>query len=60
MEKLQPSIESELPKRGRKERLRQKQPRLKLEPRSQLGHDTSENLITLCVACHGRRHGANR
>jgi 5-methylcytosine-specific restriction endonuclease McrA len=75
-------------------RLRQKQPRLKLDPeryetlknevlkrdgwrcqgcgsakklevhhvrpRSQLGHDTSENLITLCVACHGRRHGIKR
>jgi len=73
------------------QRLRQKQPRLKLDPysykalrnqvldrdgwrcqdcgsakmlevhhvnpRSKLGHDASENLITLCVDCHRRRHG---
>lgn len=24
--------------------------------RSQLGHDASENLITLCAACHLRQH----
>jgi 5-methylcytosine-specific restriction endonuclease McrA len=73
------------------QRLRQKQPRLRLDPesydalkiqvldrdgwrcqdcgsaemlqvhhinsRSKLGHDASENLITLCVDCHRRRHG---
>lgn len=94
MEQPQPSVDGELPRQGRMERLRQKQPRLKLDPeryealkkevlerdgwrcqdcgsakmlevhhvkpRSKLGHDTSENLITLCVDCHGRRHGINR
>src|SRR5713101_1982427 len=91
MEKLQSSIKSELPKRGHKEPLRQKQPRLKpdperyealknevlerggwrcqdcgsakmlevhhVRPRSQLGHDTSGNLITLCMDCHRHGHG---
>jgi 5-methylcytosine-specific restriction endonuclease McrA len=76
------------------ERLRQKQPRLKLQPgmyealrnqvlgrdgwrcqdcgcanmlevhhvkpRSKLGHDSLDNLITLCVECHGRRHRIER
>jgi len=28
-----------------------------LRPRSKLGHDASDNLITLCVDCHRRRHG---
>jgi len=27
-----------------------------LKPRSQLGHDALENLITLCVGCHRRQH----
>jgi 5-methylcytosine-specific restriction endonuclease McrA len=31
-----------------------------VKPRSKLGHDASDNLITLCVDCHGRRHGINR
>lgn len=31
-----------------------------LNSRSKLGHDELENLITLCVACHGRRHGIDR
>jgi 5-methylcytosine-specific restriction endonuclease McrA len=91
MEQLEPSAEGELPREGYMERLRQKQPRLKLDPekyetlknevlerdgwrcqdcgsakmlevhhvkpRSKLGHDASDNLITLCVDCHGRRHG---
>jgi len=94
MKQLEPSAEGELPSKGPMERLRQKQPRLKLDPeryealrnevferdgwrcqdcgsaqmlephhvkpRSKLGHDTSENLITLCAGCHGRRHGINR
>jgi 5-methylcytosine-specific restriction endonuclease McrA len=29
-----------------------------LNPRSKLGHDAAENLITLCVNCHGERHGS--
>jgi 5-methylcytosine-specific restriction endonuclease McrA len=28
-----------------------------LNPRSNLGNDASDNLITLCVDCHKRRHG---
>jgi 5-methylcytosine-specific restriction endonuclease McrA len=31
-----------------------------LNSRSKLGHDELENLIMLCVACHGRRHGIDR
>ncbi len=27
-----------------------------VKPRSQLGHDALENLITLCVGCHRRQH----
>ena len=27
-----------------------------LRPRSQLGHDALENLITLCVGCHQHHH----
>ena len=27
-----------------------------IEPRSQLGHDTEENLITLCHNCHREVH----
>ena len=91
---LEPSAENDQGRQGRVERLRQKQPRLKLDaeryeslknevlerdrwrcqdcgsakmlevhhvkPRSKLGHDASDNLITLCVDCHGRRHGINR
>jgi 5-methylcytosine-specific restriction endonuclease McrA len=90
LEQLEPSTEGEMFGRGQMKRLRQKQPRLKLDPesyealktevlerdgwrcqdcgsatmlavhhlqpRSKLGHDTSDNLITLCVYCHGRRH----
>jgi 5-methylcytosine-specific restriction endonuclease McrA len=94
MKQLEPSAEGELPGKGHMERLRQKQPRLKLDPeryqalknealerdgwrcqdcgsatmlevhhvksRSKLGHDASDNLTTLCVDCHGRRHGIDR
>jgi 5-methylcytosine-specific restriction endonuclease McrA len=94
MKQLEPSAEGELPRKGYMERLRQKQPRQKLDPesyealknevlerdgwrcqdcgsakmlevhhvkpRSKLGDDASDNLITLCVDCHGRRHGINR
>jgi HNH endonuclease len=28
-----------------------------LKPKSQLGSDVMQNLITLCVFCHGKRHG---
>jgi 5-methylcytosine-specific restriction endonuclease McrA len=28
-----------------------------MKPRSQLGGDVTPNLITLCAACHGQRHG---
>ena len=31
-----------------------------LNPRSKLGQDAMENLITLCVDCHKRRHGIER
>jgi 5-methylcytosine-specific restriction endonuclease McrA len=31
-----------------------------VKSRSKLGHDASDNLITLCVDCHGRRHGIDR
>ena len=27
-----------------------------LQPRSQLGDDTMQNLITLCIPCHGEWH----
>jgi 5-methylcytosine-specific restriction endonuclease McrA len=27
-----------------------------IRPRSRLGDDTEENLITLCAKCHGARH----
>jgi 5-methylcytosine-specific restriction endonuclease McrA len=27
-----------------------------MKPRSQLGHDALENLITLCASCHRRQH----
>jgi 5-methylcytosine-specific restriction endonuclease McrA len=94
MEQLEPSGVGELPRKRYMERLRQKRPRLKLDPesyealknevlerdgwrcqdcgsakmlevhhvqpRGKLGHDTSENLITLCVDCHARWHGINR
>jgi 5-methylcytosine-specific restriction endonuclease McrA len=94
MEHLEPSAVGEPSGREQMDRLRQKQPRLKLDlekyealksevlerdgwrcqdcgsatmlevhhvqPRSKLGHDTSDNLITLCVDCHGRRHATNR
>ena len=93
-EHVEPSAEGEPLGREYMERLRQKQPRLKLDPegyealknevlerdgwrcqdcgsarmlevhhvraRSKLGHDTSDNLIALCVDCHGRRHRLNR
>jgi len=28
-----------------------------MKPRSQLGGDVAQNLITLCASCHGKRHG---
>ncbi|MBZ5686242.1 MAG: HNH endonuclease [Acidobacteriia bacterium] len=28
--------------------------------RSRLGHDSEENLITLCSACHASNHGHTR
>ena len=28
--------------------------------RSQLGGDVMDNLITLCVGCHGKYHGGRR
>jgi ATP-dependent DNA helicase RecQ len=28
-----------------------------LKPRSQLGSDLLQNLITLCAGCHGKLHG---
>ena len=28
-----------------------------MKPRSQLGGDTMDNLITLCADCHGKYHG---
>lgn len=28
--------------------------------RSQGGSDTMENLITLCIHCHGKEHGVNK
>ena len=28
-----------------------------IRPRSQLGGDVTQNLITLCASCHGKRHG---
>ena len=31
-----------------------------IEPRSQLGHDTCENLIALCAACHASLHLTHR
>ncbi|PYV78302.1 MAG: hypothetical protein DMG96_08335 [Acidobacteria bacterium] len=31
-----------------------------MQPRSQLGDDMMDNLITLCAGCHGKRHGARR
>ncbi len=30
-----------------------------VNPRSQLGHDALQNLITLCVSCHQRQHAAS-
>jgi 5-methylcytosine-specific restriction endonuclease McrA len=30
-----------------------------IEPRSRLGNDTEENLITLCAACHRSCHAAD-
>ena len=27
-----------------------------MKPRSQLGGDVTQNLITLCASCHGKRH----
>ena len=49
-------------------RLRQKRPRLKLDPKEYaivrtrvLEHDdVIDNLITLCVGCHGKCHGGRR
>jgi 5-methylcytosine-specific restriction endonuclease McrA len=31
-----------------------------MKPRSQLGGDVIDNLITLCVICHGKCHGGRR
>jgi 5-methylcytosine-specific restriction endonuclease McrA len=28
-----------------------------IRPRSRLGGDVMDNLITLCASCHGNRHG---
>jgi 5-methylcytosine-specific restriction endonuclease McrA len=28
-----------------------------IRPRSQLGGDVMQNLVTLCARCHGKRHG---
>jgi 5-methylcytosine-specific restriction endonuclease McrA len=28
-----------------------------IRPRSRLGGDVMQNLITLCASCHGKRHG---
>jgi 5-methylcytosine-specific restriction endonuclease McrA len=28
-----------------------------IKPRGRLGHDVMDNLITLCVGCHSKRHG---
>jgi 5-methylcytosine-specific restriction endonuclease McrA len=28
--------------------------------RSQAGSDTMDNLVTLCIYCHGKAHGVNR
>jgi len=28
-----------------------------MKPRSQLGGDVTQNLITLCASCHRKRHG---
>jgi 5-methylcytosine-specific restriction endonuclease McrA len=28
-----------------------------IRPRSRLGGDVAQNLITLCASCHGKRHG---
>jgi 5-methylcytosine-specific restriction endonuclease McrA len=28
-----------------------------MKPRSRLGGDVKQNLITLCAGCHGKRHG---
>jgi 5-methylcytosine-specific restriction endonuclease McrA len=28
-----------------------------IRPRSRLGGDVMDNLITLCASCHGKRHG---
>jgi ATP-dependent DNA helicase RecQ len=30
------------------------------KPRSQLGDDVMENLMTLCVGCHGKCHSGRR
>ena len=31
-----------------------------MKSRSQLGDDVMDNLITLCVGCHSKRHGERR
>jgi 5-methylcytosine-specific restriction endonuclease McrA len=31
-----------------------------VKPRSQLGGDVAQNLITLCFSCHRKRHGWRR
>jgi ATP-dependent DNA helicase RecQ len=31
-----------------------------VNPRGRLGDDVMDNLITLCVGCHGKRHGGRR
>jgi 5-methylcytosine-specific restriction endonuclease McrA len=31
-----------------------------IKPRGRLGHDVMDNLITLCVGCHSKRHGGGR
>ncbi len=31
-----------------------------MQPRSHLGGDVMDNLITLCVSCHGKCHGRRR